>query len=280
MYCRECGKQLRDDSKFCYQCGTKVITELENQSDDTTSNITTNNEVTANIVQNTDVTSNVVQTNKVPQKSWYEEIGATTNEQIKSYADKQNLGNSILIMTISLIWLAVSAFMPIIEVALWGETCSFFDISDIIEILEEFDFGDGLLGTISFMCKVAFIIGIILVILYFVNLVKLYRDNEKICNLSKYATILMSVPTLVILIEKLIIDSEVNKMFEGASLLKFTLYGWITIIVTIINMIVSCNCKETHYRNDINREEKVCMLCKTRYMGSSCPTCGSSLIVK
>ena len=28
MYCKECGKQIDDDSKFCSHCGTRLVTEI------------------------------------------------------------------------------------------------------------------------------------------------------------------------------------------------------------------------------------------------------------
>lgn len=271
MYCRECGKQLREDSKFCNQCGTKVEKEAVNVSD-----VTTNT---------------VVKPKKQPQKSWYEEIGAVDvnnygkNNVSYNATNNDNEGMNYLFMTISMIWLAISGFMPIIDGFFGDEGFTFIDIGDVLELLFDYGFNDDLLMAIAFMCKASFIVGIILALVYFVKLLALYRDSEAICKISLIATILLAIPTVVVFIAQLIINSKANEIFSGAKVLSFSAFGWITLVVIIMNIIISRNFMLMSYRKRyrINSGavfQKTCLICRTKYEGVSCPDCGSSMIMK
>lgn len=177
MYCRECGHEIREDSKFCMKCGTKVVLDMGNKSMvSTINNANANTTINSNSTYTTnDANNNVMQSEKVSQKSWYEEIGAIKSDVNKYIGNSGNESNIYLFMTIALIWLALSCFMPLADV-LYGEY-SFFGISNALNDLADWGVKVGFYIIITFLCKISYIIGIVLLICYILKLMKLEKIN-------------------------------------------------------------------------------------------------------
>ena len=80
--------------------------------------------------------------------------------------------------------------------------------------------------------------------------------------------------------------------FYGVKLFEIPLMGWLLLIVPLINIFIfvrgylgenSVRKMSQSFQEENERivEEKVCLVCKTRYtLGSKCPKCGSTAVEK
>lgn len=241
MFCKNCGKEFGNDTKYCPSCGTSVDDEKMN--------------------------------------AYFSE----SNSELKKWV-------TIVCSLIS----AVGIFLPIlIANTFWWEgvdmSFSLFDFfglfnkeSDVYEIFAGF-WDDNNMGIFYLLPILAVLVAASTTLVGIGLLIDVNRkvNTEAVMSTGSIIAkmgVVYSVATIIFMyIEnrqaRVYLDGDVMQFFE------LTFWGWLLLIVAIVNLCVSNSGVKQHAANAGGG--KVCPKCGKKYrIGTRCPACGVELVEK
>lgn len=266
MFCINCGVELYNGAKFCGKCGMQVPIVT-----------TANGEMVA-----VKMMPQAVQTQ--PSTAPY-----VMQQNHQMLSDKKNnliRGLFLVLMAVAVAWVLISGFVPVVEGGipfLVSGSWSFFSIRDFLDFLVRKGLDSELIGNLLNFCTITYVIGVLMAILFFVQLFAKNKSEKVRAICSVISNVFCGIPTVVIIIVHFMINSEMRDYMLGADLLSILPVGWITIAVVGLNVVfASMYLKLSDHKSErIDYTEwKKCQLCKTEYVGATCPSCGSYLTEK
>lgn len=255
MFCSQCGKQIEDNAKFCKYCGKSLIQQNEPL--------------------------------RSPTIYYNEQMNSATMVHLDSktiYA---------VLMIVSTIFAAMGGLLPSLSVSVWSysKECSVKDIWKLASSLEDWGIEDvtfqAVLGVVSFAYILGAIAGAIMLVALLNGKKKYDLANPALVN--SWSCI---VADSIMIITCKVANNITADEFYGVKLFEIPLMGWLLLIVPLINIFIfvrgylgenSVRKMSQSFQEENERivEEKVCLVCKTRYtLGSKCPKCGSTAVEK
>ncbi len=255
MFCSQCGKQIEDNAKFCKYCGN-----LLNSQNKSIVNTPTHYKGQADPVMMVHLTPKII------------------------YA---------LLMIACTIFSALGGLIPSISVSLWSysKECSVRDIWKLLSSLE--DWGLDIEG---FRMVLLVITGGYLVsaIAGVVMLLALLQRKKKysLANPALVSAWTCIAADAVMILTRIAMNAKIAEELYEMEIFSTPAMGWLLLIIPMINAfffvrgylgedILGTVSQSFQKENERIVEEKVCMVCKTRYtLGSKCPKCGSTAVEK
>ena len=252
MYCSQCGKKIIDNAKFCKYCGQAVNSEVPKAGNDIVSVDTTT-------------------------------AGETITLTPKNIYFLMMIGASI--------FAAIGGLLPTVSVGMWGYSreCSVKDIWELLSSLKDMgadvDIFYLIFGLSSLLYIVSALAGVVLI-----GAVLLGKKKYDLANpalVGAWTCILADGITVLL---KVIINQNTSDELFGLKMFSTPIAGWLLLIVPLLNIfifikgylgekIVYESTSMIEQKNKQITEEKICMVCKTRYtLGSRCPKCGSTAV--
>ena len=133
MYCKHCGKEIADDSRFCKYCGQSVEEIILSSSDTHSTETETSSEDTSEKVIESDVSVDTESHNNLKDKeSLKVELVKSENKARKSLLANEIVANLKMIALAILLWIAYTIGFtiyhaddkkPLDDSGYWGESC-------------------------------------------------------------------------------------------------------------------------------------------------------------
>lgn len=255
MFCSQCGKQIDDNAKFCKYCG-----KLLNSQNKSIVNAPTHYKDQADSAMMIHLTPKII------------------------YA---------LLMIASTVFTALGGLIPSISISFWSysKECSVKDIWKLLSSLEDWgvDIVQFQMSMIVISC--AYILSAIAGVIMLVALLN-GKKKYDLVNPALVGSWACVIADIIMISECIGVNKITAEELYGVELFEIPLMGWLLLIIPLINIFVftrgylgenSARKTSQNFQKENERivEEKVCMVCKTRYtLGSKCPKCGSTAVEK
>lgn len=248
MFCRKCGKELSNDSKFCNSCGTAVDGEITTGA-----------------------------------KSFLTQRRQTENADWKGK-----------LMIIFSVFSAIGIVLPVITIKLFYRSNSYAVIdlvtavgsdSEMSEMLAEVGLESTEFGMLMFFALAFAILALSFGIGILINKKRGVSENGLI-PMAKATSQMGLVYAILMLIAVYYANDETKEYMMGMSVFSLSIWGWLQLIIPIINIFVLINGRVSKMNmqsvEDGNSSgEKICPKCGTRFMfGNQCPECGGLKVEK
>lgn len=253
MYCSQCGKKIMDNANFCKYCGQPSNSEIPE-------------------TKKTDITVDKAMSN---------DTLVLTNKSVY-----------LLMMIVSSMFTAAGGLLPTISVGMWGYSreCSVKDVWELLSSLKDMGVDVDSFYLVFGLSSILYITSALAGIMVIGALIsgKKKYDLVNPVLVGAWTCILADGITII---WKMIINHNTSDELYGIKIFSTPIMGWLLLIVPLVNIyifvkgylgekiIYDSGAITTEQTNREITEEKVCMVCKTRYtLGSRCPKCGSTAV--
>lgn len=241
MFCRKCGKELSDDSKFCNSCGTAVDGEI-------------------------------TRTHSIEQKVGAENLDWKSMLMMIGFFFSA-IGAFLPCISIK-IWWNKKTYTLIDMAGLLSKK------SKMSEMMTEFGL-EGDIGEIKFVLLLAIVFAGFALIFGIGILVNMSRGvrKEGLIPMGQATSRMGFAYALSMIIFVSLVDEATAEYMSGMEVFSISFWLVLQLVVPFINLGVCVKSVRKH--SAVAVKEKICPKCGTRFMfGNECPECGSTLIEK